>query len=499
MATNPMVIPSNERYPRLKEFLLQHADMVAQIRKAHPVPLQQPPLTFFILSLPWLVDMNLLTTEQRQNAEQRKMEALRLGFDGEASKRDLENVLKNDRHLAECCPTVLHLASFLENRFFSPAAEALRGGASKERLDHLFEDFEILAYHQGRFKRIALSHIFNFDMKGNSTTVAGHKGTPGDVRIERLDASTIPFILGEPGFQAFLHPPEIGNCFVIEEQEGASEVNDFDWLTSKRAKAATFAMVLQYFKDGVVHLGYTVPVFQPNWVNQVRRSGLFFLGNPQRLPYAAGNKPYVIEEAEKERLNSWWKAATTHPIAAALAKTTGKLREAIYRAAIYYESSHEKESDVDRLISLAIALEALFSPPDKGEFTFRISQAVAQFLGENVEERQRIFSDVKGMYSRRSELFHGTYNVEKYNKGEFVSAPEIERWSCLIRRALLGFLVLYLGGEQERQAILERIATAAFDPAAGEALRHDSSPARVLEKMQDASDGSPQPPRVVVR
>ncbi len=76
MATNPMIIPPNERYPRLKEFLFRYAYQVAQIRKAYPVPAQQPSLSFFILSLPWLVEGNLLTKEQRQNVEQHKKEVL---------------------------------------------------------------------------------------------------------------------------------------------------------------------------------------------------------------------------------------------------------------------------------------------------------------------------------------------------------------------------------------------------------------------------------------
>ena len=358
----------------------------------------------------------------------------------------------------------------------------------------MFEDFEVLTYHQGRFKRIALSHIFNFEMSGDHTTVVGHKDPAGDIRIERLDASTIPFILGESGFQAFLHPPGIGNCFVVEEQEGASAENDLDWLMSRRSKAAYFVTVLQYLKDGVVHLGYTVRVFQPNWANQVRRSGLFFLRNPRRLPYSGGSKAYLIEEVDKARLNSWWKAATARSITAALGTTKGKLREAIYRAAIYYESNYEKTSDVERLISLAVALESLFSPSDRGEFTFRISQSVAHFIGETADERRRIFSDIKEMYRKRSDLFHGSYDVEKYNRVEFVDTTEVERWSSLIRRALLGFLVLYIGDEQERQSILDRISTAAFDQTVAEALRHDSSPDQVFEKLENASAGSPQTP-----
>src|SRR5438046_2789427 len=99
MATNPMIVPPNERYPRLKDFLFQYAYQVAEIRKTHPVIAQQPQASFFILSLPWLVDGNLLSEEQRQNVEQRKKEVLGWGFDGEAVKRELEHVLRDDRHL----------------------------------------------------------------------------------------------------------------------------------------------------------------------------------------------------------------------------------------------------------------------------------------------------------------------------------------------------------------------------------------------------------------
>jgi hypothetical protein len=80
-------------------------------------------------------------------------------------------------------------------------------------------------YHQGRFKRVALSQLFNFDMNGNSMTLAGDLATVGDIRVERLDWSTIPGMLGESGFQAFLHPLGAGNCFVVEEA-GASDLDD---------------------------------------------------------------------------------------------------------------------------------------------------------------------------------------------------------------------------------------------------------------------------------
>jgi hypothetical protein len=249
-------------------------------------------------------------------------------------------------------------------------------------------------------------------MDGNSAMFAGDERTVGNIRIERIDHSTIPRILGESGFQAFLHPPLAGNCFVVEE-EGASSVNDVQWLSNKRAKAYYFAEVLQYFKDGVVHLGYSVPFFLPNWADQIRRIGLFFLGDPRRSAYENGRKPFLLSEAEQQQFSLWWKAATKPTLAEAFASKKGKLRQATYRAARYYESSHERSDVVERLIAVAIGMESLFSPGDQGELSFRISQSAAQFIGNDANERQKIFADLRDMYGRRSKLLHGTYDIDK--------------------------------------------------------------------------------------
>jgi len=238
--------------------------------------------------------------------------------------------------------------------------------------------------------------------------------------------------------------------------------------------------VLQYYKDGVTHIGYTVPSFLPPWVNQTRRAGLFFIGNPRREPYERGAKLYHVKDDEKPRVGRWWTTATTPPIAAKLADTKTKLRQAIWRAGTYYELSHERASPVERLILLAIALESLFSPADKGEFTFRISLSAAQFVGRTPEERHQIFKGVKDLYGRRSALFHGSYDLEKYNNGTFVTNAEIEIWASWIRRSLCGFLGLYLSGRTDRDSILSDIAAAGFDPAVAEDLRNSSQIDRVL-------------------
>ncbi len=474
MATNPMVIPLSERFGKLRDLLMEYVEIIAALRDANQNMAQQWPQFFLFLTYPWIVDQTSFTEDQRKFLEHRKAEIQALKFDGETAKKRLAEVRESDRHLAECCPTLLHLANFFDTFFITPVANAKRQGAAKERLDFAYHEFESLTYHQGRFKRIALSHLFNFDMQGNSLSFEGASKTT-NVRIERLDASTIPGILGESGFQAFLHPIGIGDCFVVDE-EGASAHDDFAWLTEKRQKALDFARVLQYFQDGVVHIGYSVPVFQPPCANQIRRSGLFFLGEPRRFSYDDGNKLYVLDAAAKERLSRWWKAATGPRISSHIANKKGKLRQAIYRAGQYYESSHTRADNVERLLALAIAVESLFSPSDKGELRFRIAQSAAQLTGSTPHERGRVFKSISRMYDRRSALVHGSYNVSDYDSGKFVTATEIDEWACCVRRAILGFLTLYLRGDQQaaRDPILDRLAESNFDSSRGDALRKDA-------------------------
>jgi len=212
------------------------------------------------------------------------------------------------------------------------------------------------------------------------------------------------------------------------------------------------------------------------------QSGLFFLGNPRREPYVGGEKLYFVAEKEKLEVINWWQAATSPTIAAMLADTQSKLRQAIFRAGTYYEASHERASPVERLITLAIALESLFSPPDKGEFTFRIALSAAQFIGETPDERHQIFKGIKEMYGLRSALFHGSYDLDKYNNGRFVTTAEVEKWASWIRRGLSGFLALYLTGETNRDTILNNIAAAAFDPALAEKLRSSCSLPKALQE-----------------
>jgi len=480
MIADPMIIPTAERCDKLRQILFEWADQLATIRKNKPNLIPQRPTTFLLLSYPWLAT-DLVAADQKTSLERNQGLFSALGFDGQHVSEKIQEILARDKHLAECCPTPFQLAHYLDVNLITPLATAILNGYQKGTVDQIYDDFDVSTYHQGRFKRILLTHLFNFEMEGNSSAV-------GEIRIERIGPETIPRLLGESGFQAFLHPKNIGNCFLVEE-EGASAASDTEWMATRRDKAIRFGELLQYYKDGVVYAGYSVVHFAPEWVNQIRKWGLFFLGSPRQIPYESGSKLYTMTAQDRSSLEEWWKLMRTPKISRALDRKTGELRVATYRAAEYYELSHERSYPVERLIALAIATESLFSPSDKGELKFRICQSAAQFIGASAEERTKIFESLRKMYDKRSALFHGSYDLKKYEEGEFVTHAQIDEWSGYIRRAYTGFLALYLrselglNGENSRESILRLIDEANFDDEKGVALRKRADVGQLVQEV----------------
>jgi hypothetical protein len=475
MQISAMVIPASERYGKLKEIIFWFADSLAIMRAKN---LNLPPgqtNSFLLLAYPWLAGELTVEPAHEDLLSQNRQLLSGLGFQGEKVLSELRDILANDQHLAECCLTSLRLAQYLDSAVVTRLADAKEARSAEDKLNFAYDEFEASTYRQGSFKRVVLSHLFNFEMEGNSTAI-------DDVRIERLAPDTIPRILGEPGFQAFLHPSKAGDCFIVAE-EGAGTTADIEWMRAQRNKAVLFGNLLQFYKNGVVHVGYSALHFSPEWVNRTRKPPLFFLGTPRQIPYREGSSKWTMVESDRKEILRWWKAMKMPQIAAALENKSGKLREATYRAGEYFDMSHQKSSPSERLIALAIALESLFTPDDKESLSFRISQSVAQFIEGDPAERRLIFESLRKMYSRRSKLFHGTYDVKKYEDGSFVTDAEIGEWSSYIRRSLLGFLILHFRGEMSRDKVLSLMEEANLDAARGDELRKRADVRTLVDEL----------------
>lgn len=458
-------VPQEERSPSLRKYLRGYVDLVARISAANPELAREHQNLFYFFAYAWLADPGG-DPGVEADLTRRREEYERLGFDGDRARSELSQVMDEDKHLKECCSTLTSLAYFLDIEFISHAAPHQNdAGISDEEYGKMFDAFSEHVYSEP-FRTMALSHLYNFEAEDTHLLF-------DVVRVGRLTASEVSLVLGEPTNQSFIHPYGVGDYFVMTEATGLID-NLISWLYDERFKATEFASVLQYFKDGIVHVDYTVPHFFPPWVNRIRKRGIFYVGEPHRLWYAGGQRFYRLSRAEAEQVGRGWALSLTPAVAGRLNEERNKLRQAMRRAGIFYESHHEKLDATGKLIDLAIALEALFSPSDKGELTYRMAQSASFLIAEDVEERKEVYRFVKKMYSRRSALFHGQYDVDAYSDGKFVTDDEIEKLASIIRRSMLRFLVLFLRGSNSQQDILDRLNLCMLDPDEARKMSEES-------------------------
>lgn len=248
----------------------------------------------------------------------------------------------------------------------------------------------------------------------------------------------------------------------------------FASLQQRHWAAVNLLRVVQYHKPGVVHIDYSVPHFRPPWVNNLRKFGLFFVGNPRRIPYRGGTRFFTLTEEELPSIRRKLAAYTSSAITTLIADQSCLFRQSSLRAGDYYEASLTYEQPVERLLALSVALEALFSPGDSHEYSFRISQTASQLLGKSAPERKRIYQELRSLYDKRSQLMHGTYKVKEVYDGTFVTHDEIDSWSDHIRDALLRFLILYFRGKRTRgdlNTVREDLLLSALDSGVAEELR----------------------------
>jgi hypothetical protein len=463
--------PEIRPFGKLKERLRSYAELTHKIRAGHPAMLKVQPLIFFGLVTPWLSDVPNVDRTLEAQLESAKKGLLGFGIAGDVLAAEVREIFAKDKHLRECCGHPLALAYFLDKEFIARAADFISEN-HPELVDDQFTSFENYVYGQGAFTRLLYSHLFNFDSPIDEIDL-------GSIKIRKLEPDKITTLLGEPklpGARSFLQPPDVGPFFVLQQETGAIE-NEGDWFFSRHAIATDLARVFQFGMKGVVQLDYSVPFYSPDWVNGLRRYGMFFIGNPRKMPYARGKRPFTAKEDDLLRIRRLVAAYMSQKVINLVKDETSNFRQASLRAGDYFEHSMTYERPTERLIALSIAIEALFSPGDSHEYKFRISQTASQLLGKNPAERQRIYQSIRDLYDRRSELMHGTYSVKKVNEGSYVTHEEIDDWSAIIQEGILRFFALFLRGARTKTD-LERLRNdllmSALDPQIAEAIRERS-------------------------
>jgi Apea-like HEPN len=435
----------------LRGFAIALATELIRIADGAPRFFEQAISVSLFALAPWLSSVN----RGNEQLEVRKATLASANFDGQGFVEKANELLSSDQHLGKCCPTPIELFMLLDRFLLGPLILALRE-RNQIKLEQWWADSERLIYRQGEFAGFAISHLFNFEKAAEDLQY-------GPLRVVKLDNSVVGRALGDRNLTPFTYTPGVGDYYVISHTTDKCP-NLFEWIYGRHVQAEEFCNVLQFYKDGVVHVDYSVLYFAPEWVNEIRKNGIFFIGSPRRFPYESASKPFQLSAEDFTQLQTWLSLYKSERIQTRLAETNA-FRQALIRAGQYYEASLRRELASERLIDLAICLESLFTSGNE-ELTLRISHIAAQLIGTDPEWRLQIYKAVKTLYGRRSKLFHGQ-DIK-------ITHQEIDTWSSIARHAYLRLLTLYLRGENDRDKLLLSILESGLDASAAETLRRRS-------------------------
>jgi hypothetical protein len=371
----------------------------------------------------------------------------------------LRDILREDEHLAKCCGDPAGLAKAIDILFLTKLNLFVLGKLSQyidEPLSKLNEEL----YESGQFGKHACFHLFNVTFPGDDLVLK----SPYDGWVfANLGPQEVPLLFGESSYHSFISPPRTGTWFLLsKDTQGFDKELLEDWLLRRWGEAQQFRQVMQYAVDGIVDIDYVCPHFSPDWVNDIHKVGLYYLGVPRRDAVSTALKP-TLTPCEQHNINSMWDMYVRHQ--AQITAVGGSLSKAIRIAGEFYEDYHRKTIRTEQFSNLMIALEALFSPSEQSDHSFRISQNCALLACDSSDSigRQEVYEFLKTMFDRRNKLFHGRYDGRNEAPEILASDEEIKQLASLVRNSILKFLSMFLRGENDLDKLRKTFQRAALD------------------------------------
>ena len=411
----------------------------------------------------------------------------------------LQGILNNDPHLRKCCGNADSLAKTIDILFLKklpssafPDGGGLVLGFAGDPIEEALGNLDHQLYEQGDLRKLAYFHLFNVRLHGEQHLVPPYEGW----HLLELEETSIPRLLGESSTYSFISPTTNGTWFLVsEDSSGFDSEGMYAWLSRRWKDAAPFRAVMQYAIEQVLDIDYVVPLFHPTWVNEVHKIGLYFLGTPRRDSIPSTFYGLILQH-DQDRINRMWAKYLEHQ--GRISDRSSQLGKAIAIAREFFEDFHRKESRAEQFASLMIALEALYTPQDQREHTFRISQNCALLTCNDHEARRlEVFQFVKSMFARRGKLFHGQYDSQAISPGAFVNDEEIMRLASLVRNSILKFTTLFIRGENDLEQLRTRIEKSVLSENLRDELFEKSDFEALMEEVQTEIPGistNPRPP-----
>lgn len=171
--------------------------------------------------------------------------------------------------------------------------------------------------------------------------------------------------------------------------------------------------------------------------------------------------PPTVRPQDWSRLGNWWRRplVLTPSILVGLDSLARVIEDddsaPLAIALGRYARSHQPAHWQDRVVDLAVALEAsLIGGDSSEEITLRISARAAHLLAADEDPAESVYDDVSDLYALRSQVVHGGTRAEalwrrftdRHGFTETLAldrlAPAFDRLRDIVRRAILARLIL---------------------------------------------------------
>lgn len=466
-------VPESERSPLLAEVLSDLAEATRLLfRNQYQLGIMADDL-FANAMGQWFIPDDL-SAKEINDVEQRKKRLVEVGFDGDRLKTQLKRLFESDPHLSSCCKTVWGLTRFLSKHFLSYVV----GDDSKEDFETTLKIFSDFLYCEP-YRVFAVYHLFNFDAELDKFEINGTIFN----KFSRRDAFLV--FENEIVFNLF-YAEGAGDFFAYREVVGAEQnIEEFgNQLRRTHDIVIDSVGVLQFVSDGLVHIDYNFLSYKPKWVNKLYPPHP--VGTPRKFPHDEGRSFYLLTSEDVDTVRTWANIWNHESVQKRLEESSN-LGNLVRLAIELYTSSFYQTDEAQRLLHLTFALEALFSPSDNQELSFRIRQYGSQFVGITEAERNEIYGIVKKAYASRSKLVHGSLDVSAYIDDTLTTAADNTALASVVRRSILRMLVLLFRGRDNLKnhtkdgCIHRELEMSALNPQVAEALRRESNPEEFVE------------------
>ncbi len=380
----------------------------------------------------------------------------------------LGKLLSADEHLQKCCITAWGLARAIELLDSDPMEASSAKDWDEARVDKTATQVMAKIYEHD-YARGFFVRLYNLDSDLESIKIPAF-----ETEIVRLHDQHIPQLIGETSINSSLHFPETGSLFLKFIDNGMDD--DSVAFGSAWSKAQSILKILRYIKYGNVDVDYAGVYYGPEWVTQLRRSGIKIWGRPRT---DRQDSTYRLTASDVQKFYNYCLAyKNLEPLI--VDPNVSSLRLANSLAGNYYEGHYSRQvSEKDqKLLDLVTALEIMFSPGFEGELTFRLAQRAAVFLGKDIIERKEIKNLVKNVYRARGQLVHSgisPFNPPHYiTKKMSLSDDDLATFGDYIRQAVLRMLTLVWKENRELKELHVRLDDTALDETLRDELLSES-------------------------